>query len=101
MLLCVPDLHSHKMCLEWIKVETCGRLRFSCKAHLILAQTNKLCPLPSAPDRSGALQGWEQLEPLLAKKPRPQSSYYHGTASAGKMCLKELHKLRSTNAKES
>lgn len=84
------------------KVETCGRLSFPRKVNLILNITNRLCPIPSALDFSGALQGWEQTDSVLAKKPHPRQSHPGtATASAGKMCLKETNKLRSTNADES
>lgn len=67
---------------------------FPRKVNLILNITNRLCPIPSALDFSGALQGWEQTDLVLAKQPHPRQSHPGtATASAGKMCLKETNEL--------
>lgn len=113
MLLCVPDLHSHKSCPKWIpwggflqvsfgKLKHVAGSAFPRKVNLILNITNRLCPIPSALDFLGALQGWEQTDSVLAKQPHPRQSHPGtATASAGKMCLKATNELRGTNANES
>lgn len=98
MFLCVPDLHSHKICLKWIKVETCGRLSFLCKVNLILALTNRLCPLPLLLTSRELSKAGSSLTPSLPK------SRTHSNHILEQPCLlqgdmpKKINKLKSTNA---